>query len=148
MAAPATGPAAAFTDSRVPFADSLVRHLWGSPSLAVGGQAGRLEAEMARTTGQRKTRNLWLVRSFWITGVSLFLVEMSAGVDYVEASIAKQEVHGVDWLTALGLMILKIVDQTFWHLAKLEPIFRTLPLAALPFVLMAVGLALSRRATE
>lgn len=148
MATLATGQVAASTDSQALFADSLVRGPRGSPSLAVGGQAGHLEAEMAGTTGGKKTRNQWLVRSFWITGISLFLVEMSAGVDYVEASIAKQEVHGVDWLTSLGLMILKIVEQTVWHLGKLDHISRTLSLAALPFVLMAIGVAMSRRGTE
>jgi len=98
-------------------------------------------------SGKQK-RNPWLVRSIWIAVVGLFVVEMSAAVDYVEASITQHAGGGVDWLTAFGLVVLNIAEQSLWHAGKLMPIFQYLPLAALPFVLMAIGLAMSRRAAE
>lgn len=53
-----------------------------------------------RQTGQ----NNWLVGAGWMAGVSIVLVEMQVGVDYVQARLAEQAHVVAGWLPMIGTL--------------------------------------------
>jgi hypothetical protein len=105
---------------------------------------GSLEAGMA---SERSTRN-WMMLVLLIGGIGLLVVEMSAGMDYVQASLKQDMVDFLDLVPALGVMVLNFAQKAFWSYGSVECALRVMPLVTLPFVLVGVGVALSRRTTR
>jgi len=103
---------------------------------------------MAGTENAKQSNRQWMVWSFWVAGIGLMVVEMSAGIDYVQASLKQQLVDLFGWFPATGLIMLKFIQQAIWNYRSLEGALRTMPLVALPFVLLGVGVALGRRAVR
>jgi hypothetical protein len=93
---------------------------------------------------ERSTRN-WMVWAFWVVGIGLLVVEMSAGMDYVQASLKQQMVDFLDLIPATGVLVLNFAQKVFWNYGSLECALRVMPLVALPFVLLGVGMALGKR---
>jgi hypothetical protein len=111
----------------------------------VGGRDGSLEAGMASKSGnERSTRN-WMVRGLWVGGIGLLVVEMSAGMDYVQASLKREMVDFLDWIPAMGVTALNFAQRAFWSIGNVESAVRVMPMVALPFVLLGVGMALGKR---
>jgi len=103
---------------------------------------------MARArANQRNTKN-WTMLALLIGGVGLLAVEMSAGMDYVQASLRHQMVDFLDCIPALGVTLLNVAQKAFWTCGSVESVLRVMPMVTLPFVLVAVGLALGRRTTR
>ncbi len=98
---------------------------------------------MARTGQQDRMRNRRWMTAFWFTGVVLFMMELNAGLNYVESRFADLSPKFLDAVPAWGLATFKLVEDAFWNFAELEATFRITPLVALPFALL--GLAISMR---
>lgn len=81
-------------------------------------------------------------------GIGLLAVEMSAGMDYVQASLKQEMVDFLDWIPALGVMLLNFAQKAFWSYGSVEGLLRVMPLVTLPFVLVGAGLALAKRTTR
>ena len=86
-----------------------------------------------------------MVGALWVGGIGLLVVEMSAGMDYVQASLRQQMVDFLDWIPAMGVMALNFAQQAFWNFETVENALRVMPRATMPFVLLGVGLALGKR---
>jgi hypothetical protein len=109
---------------------------------------GSLEAGMASArVSERSTRN-WMMLVLLIGGIGLLVVEMSAGMDYVQASLKQEMVDFLDCIPALGVMVLNFAQKAFWSCGSVQSVLRVMPMVTLPFVLVGVGLALGRRTTR
>ncbi len=93
------------------------------------------------------TKN-WMMLALLIGGIGLLVVEMSAGMDYVQASLKQEMVDFLDLIPALGVMVLNFVQKAFWSYGSVACALRVMPLVTLPFVLVGVGLALRKRTTR
>ena len=83
-----------------------------------------------------------------IGGIGLLVVEMSAGMDYVQASLKQEMVDFLDCVPAMGVTVLSVAQKVFWSCGSMEGTLRVMPLVTLPFVLVGVGLALGKRTTR
>jgi hypothetical protein len=83
-----------------------------------------------------------------IGGIGLLAVEMSAGMDYVQASLKQEMVDFLSCVPALGVTMLNVAQKAFWSCGSVESVLRVMPMVTLPFVLVGVGLALGRRVTR
>lgn len=84
--------------------------------------------------------------AFWAAGLSLLLVEVNAAMAYLEAGLHANLASLWGWLPAVGLMTLRVAEQSLWHWEVVESVFRAVPLGALGFLLVAFGLMLRKRA--
>ncbi len=98
---------------------------------------------MAQTRQYTETRSGWWTTAFLLAGVVLFVMELNAGLKYVESHLANLAPNFLDTVPAWGLAAFKLVESAFWSFGQLEAIVRTAPLVALPFALL--GLALFMR---
>lgn len=80
--------------------------------------------------------------AFWIAGVLLFMMELSAGLDYVEARLENLAPNFLDTVPAWGLAAWKLAEAMFWHSGQLEAGFRIVPLVTLPFALIGLAVAM------
>ena len=103
-------------------------------------EVGSLEVEMARERQAIETSKGKVLGMIWLTGVALFVVELGAGLDYVQAQLASLMPSFLGFLPALGIATWKVIETTFWNYAQLEKAFRIVPFVTLPFFM--VGLAL------
>jgi hypothetical protein len=86
--------------------------------------------------------------AFWFTGVGLFMVELKAGVDYVQEHLTGLTLNFLDVLPAFSLATWRIVERVFWHYGQLESAFRTMPFVTLPFMLLAMAAIMKRHGYE
>jgi hypothetical protein len=142
-----TGRVLALADPRAPFADFPVRRSGRRPSLALDARESGPEAAMNGTSKTQRSGNYWLVEAIWMAAVGLFIAELIAGSDYVQASLGRCLNGLFGWLPTLALMTIHATGQAIWNLERVEFAFRWLALVAIPFVLMGIGLVLKRRAT-
>jgi hypothetical protein len=117
-------------------------------NLALGSRDGGLEAGMSGTKQSEQSIRQWMVWALWVGGIGLLVVEMSAGMDYVQASLKQQMVDFLDWIPATGVLVLNFAQKVFWNYGTFQCAMRVMPLVALPFVLLGVGLALGRGALK
>ena len=140
FAIPLAGQRAALAGTGVLFADLRVPPIHAGPTVALGGRGGSLEAVMARKRQESRTRNGKLIGMIWFTGVALFVLELNAGLDYVQARPANLAPNCLGFLPAIGVATWKIVGSAFWNYTQLVRTFQIVPLITLPILL--VGLAL------
>lgn len=100
---------------------------------------------MASTRASEQDIKNLMVWALWVGGIGLLVVEMSAGMDYVQASLKQQMVDFLDWIPAMGVTALNFAQKAFWSYASVEGTLRIMPIVTLPFVLLGIGLALGRR---
>jgi hypothetical protein len=103
---------------------------------------------MASTRENRWGKRQWIVWALWVGGIGLLVVEMSAGFDYVQASLRQQMVDFLDWVPAMGVMALNFAQKAFWSCGSVASALWVMPMLTLPFVLLGVGLALGKRTTR
>ncbi len=89
-------------------------------------------------------RNSWLIAAIWFSGIALFVMELNAGLEYLQARLSAQMQNSLGVLPALALAAWKIVETTLWHYGQLEASFRIMPLVTLPFLLLGLGLLMKR----
>jgi hypothetical protein len=138
-----TGREPVFAGTGLLFADFAVLPFPGPSTLAMGSRGSGLEAEMTEERKAAAKWRGWWTAAFWFAGVTLFMVQLSAGLDYVQARFAALAPNFLGCLPALGLAAWKVAEATFWNCGQLEATFRMTSFATLPFVL--VGLAMSMR---
>ena len=98
---------------------------------------------MAWKQQQVATRNGKLIGMIGFTGVALFVVELGAGLDYVQARLGGLMPGFLGFLPAVGIATSKLLGTAFWNYAQWERTFWIVPFITLPFLL--VGLALCLR---
>ncbi|HEY1471941.1 MAG TPA: hypothetical protein VGF61_23075 [Candidatus Acidoferrum sp.] len=103
---------------------------------------------MASARASERSTRSWMMLALLIGGIGLLVVEMSAGMDYVQASLKQEMVDFLDLIPALGVMVLSFAQKAFWSYGSVTCALRVMPLATLPFVLVGVGLALGKRTTR
>ena len=87
----------------------------------------------------------WIMWAFWAAGVALLLVELNPGMKYFEAGLQQNMGSLLGWAPAMGMMTLKVAEQSIWHWGTLEVVLRAVPVAALGLLLVAVGLRLNKQ---
>ena len=97
---------------------------------------------MGRAGQRNRELNNWWMGAFWFTGVALFMMELSAGLDYVEARLGELAPNVPGALPAWGMAAWKLAESTFWHYGQLEATFRVVSLVALPFALLGLAVAM------
>jgi hypothetical protein len=111
-------------------------------------EMGSLEADMASARASERSTRSWMMLALLIVGIGLLVVEMSAGMDYVQASLKQEMVDFLDCVPAMGVTVLSAAQKAFWSCGSVEGTLRVMPLVTLPFVLVGVGLALGKRTTR
>jgi len=96
---------------------------------------------MAATKSNRRTGPRWMMWAFWAAGVGLLLVELSAGVEYLEAGLQQNLANILGWAPAIGMITLKAAEQAAWHWGTLSIVLRAVPLGVLGLLLVAFGVA-------
>jgi hypothetical protein len=84
--------------------------------------------------------------TLWFTGVTLFVVELSAGLDYVQARLAALAPNFLGCVPAWSLAAWRLAEGAFWNCSQLEVAFRLIPFVTLPFLLVGLALAMRNRA--
>jgi hypothetical protein len=103
------------------------------------------EAAMAAARSARRTGNAWIMWSFWAAGVALLLVELNAGMEYLEAGLQQNMGNVLGWAPALGMITLKVAEQSIWHWGTLGPAFTAVAVAALGLLLVAIGMVVNKQ---
>jgi hypothetical protein len=93
------------------------------------------------------TRRNWWIGAFWLAGVTLFVVELGAGLDYVHAQLAAIAPNFLGDLPVASLAAWKIVETAFWNCSQLEAAFRTIPFATVPFLLLGIALSMKQKSS-
>lgn len=96
-------------------------------------------------TGQRAT-NGWMTWAFWAAGAALLLMELNAGMKYFESGLQQNMGNLLGWAPAMGMMTLKVAEQSVWHWNTLAWFFSAVPVAALGLLLVAVGVLVNNHA--
>ena len=91
----------------------------------------------------RKSRRL--ATATWFAGLSLFLLEISASVHYLQAGLEQHTPNLMSLMPTAAMLTVRMVGHAAQNLSSIEYAMRLLPLAALPFALMIAGLILERR---
>lgn len=99
---------------------------------------------MASTTSGKRMKGSWMMWAFWAAGVSLLLVEVRAGVEYVEAGLEQNLSGLLGTLPAMGMITLNVAEHSIWHWGSLQVVMQALPMAAMGFLLVLAGLAVNR----
>jgi hypothetical protein len=99
---------------------------------------------MASTTSAMRMKGSWMMWTFWAAGVSLLLVEVKAGVEYVEAGLEQNLSGLLGTLPAMGMITLNVAEHSIWHWGSLQVVMQALPMAAMGFLLVLAGLAMNR----
>jgi hypothetical protein len=84
--------------------------------------------------------------AFWAAGVALLLVELNAGMGYLQAGLQQNMGNLLGWAPAMGMITLKLAEQSLWHWGTLSIVLQALPLAALGLLLVIVGVVLNKPA--
>ena len=101
---------------------------------------------MARKTSEKVNRSSWMMWAFWAAGVSLLLVEVKAGMEYVEGGLRQNFANLLGYLPAMGMVTLNVAEQSVWHWSGLELTLRMVPMGVIGWMLVAVGLAMKEKA--
>jgi hypothetical protein len=100
---------------------------------------------MAVTRSGQRAGNGWMMWAFCLAGVALLLVELNEGMKYFETGLQQNMGNLLGWAPAVGMMTLKVAEQSLWHWGTLAVVLRAVPVAALGLLLVTIGLAMSRR---
>lgn len=103
---------------------------------------------MAGAASKQVGRNRWLIGAGWMAGVSIILVEMQVGVDYVQASVVEHARMVAGWLPMIGTLLCRFIGSLAPHPQGLASVTRLMLLAAMPVALVVTGCVLKSRATE
>jgi hypothetical protein len=100
---------------------------------------------MAVRQSARPAGSSWMVWAFWAAGASLLLVELNAGMAYLETGLRQNQANLLGWWPAACMMTLKVAEQSIWHWGTLETLLRGIPLGVLGFLFVGLGLALRKQ---
>jgi hypothetical protein len=104
------------------------------------------EASMASGKANGQAEGTWMVWALWAAGASLLLVELNAGMAYVESALQKNMANLMGWLPAAGTITLRVAENSLWHWGMLQGVMQAVPLGVLGLLLVTVGLVLRKSA--
>lgn len=93
-------------------------------------------------------RNRWLIGAGWMTGISIVLVEMQVGMDYVQARVMEQAKMVAGWLPTIGTLLCNFMGSVLPQSAGAQSIVRLLVLSAIPVGLAVLGWMLKSWAAD
>jgi hypothetical protein len=93
------------------------------------------------------TARQWLTWTFWAAGVALLLVELNAGMEYFQAGLQQNMGDLLGWAPAMGMITLKLAEQSLWHWETLAVVSRAVPIGALGLLLVALAVALNKQSS-
>jgi hypothetical protein len=99
---------------------------------------------MASKTSGTKRGSSWMMWAFWAAGVSLLLVEVAAGMEYLEAGLQHNMAGLLGNLPAMGMITLYVAEHSAWHWGSLYMVMQAMPMVAIGFLLVLAGLAMNR----
>jgi hypothetical protein len=103
-----------------------------------------MAAAVAATTGRRQSDKNWMMWTLWAAGIGLLLVEVNAGMEYLEAGLRQNVGNLLGWLPAMGVITLKMAEQALWHWGTLTLLLRAVPLAAMGMILVGISVGMQR----
>jgi len=103
---------------------------------------------MAGATRNPAERNRWLIGAGWMAGISIVLVEMQMGMDYVQARVAEQAKMMAGWLPVIGTLVCRFMGSFVPPAEGAGSFGRRLLLLAIPVGLAAIGWLVKSRATK
>ena len=83
--------------------------------------------------------------AFWFAGIAMFVLELSAGLDYVQAQLAAIVPSFLGNLPVLAFAGWNLAESAFWNRGQLEASLRIMPFVTLPFVLLALAVSMKQR---
>jgi hypothetical protein len=101
-------------------------------------------AAVIERAGRRQSGKNWMMWTLWAVGIGLLLVEVSAGMEYLEAGLRQNVGNLLGWLPAMGLITLKVAEQAVWHWGTLAVALRAVPLTAMGLILVGISLSLRK----
>lgn len=102
---------------------------------------------MAGVASRRVGQNNWLVGAGWMAGISIVLVEMQVGVDYVQARLVEHANVVAGWLPMIGTLGSRLMGSVVLPASQdLQLCVRLLIFAAIPAGLTAAAWLIKGRA--
>ncbi|HUN61963.1 MAG TPA: hypothetical protein VMU53_08235 [Candidatus Sulfotelmatobacter sp.] len=101
-------------------------------------------AAVATATRRQESDKNWMVWTLWAAGIGLLLVEVNAGMEYLEAGLRQNVGNLLGWLPAMGVITLKAAEQAVWHWGTLALVLRAVPLAAMGLILVAISVSMQK----
>ena len=99
---------------------------------------------MASTASRMKMKGSWMAWTFWAAGVGLLLVELKAGMEYVEAGLQQHMAGMLGCLPAMGVITLNVAENSMWHWDALELALQSVPMVATGLLLVLASVLLNR----
>ena len=90
----------------------------------------------------------WLIGAGWMAGISIVLVEMQVGMDYVQTRLAEQARTMADWLPMVGTLMCRFVGTFVPAPLGGQSLARLALFTAIPVALALAGWAIKGRAVE
>jgi hypothetical protein len=103
---------------------------------------------MARTASGNRINSSWMMWAFWAAGVSLLLVQVQVGMEYVEAGLQENLAGLLGTLPAMGMITLKVAEHSVWHWSGLQLAMQSVPMAAMGFLLVMVACLLNHSSSN
>ena len=100
---------------------------------------------MAGTVSGKRTTGSGMMWALWAAGVTLLLVEVKAGMEYVEAGLEQNLSGLLGDLPAVGMMTLNMAEHSLWHWGSLQVALQAVPMVAMGLLLVTVAVLLNRR---
>jgi hypothetical protein len=144
-------PPPPFADNRPPFTDLAVPPIRTLLILTMGSENSGPEADMAAiatVTSYNERKNRRMATTTWFAGISLFLLEMSASMHYLQAGFEQHTPNLVSLMPTAAMLTVRLIGNVAQNLTSIEYALRLLPLAVVPLGLMIAGLIFERRATR
>jgi hypothetical protein len=136
---------ALFAGVAPPFSDLCLTRIPRPSILALGNRYGGLEAQMAGKRYENIAGGAQWSGAIWFAGVAMFVVELGAGLDYVQAQLAAIVPSILGNLPVLAFAGWNIAESVFWNRQQLEAMLRIMPFATLPFVMLALAFSMRQR---
>ena len=103
---------------------------------------------MASTASGMKMKGSWMAWTFWAAGVGLLLVELKAGMEYVEAGLQQHMAGMLGCLPAMGMITLNVAENSMWHWDALELALQSVPMVATGLLLVLASVLLNREVRD
>ena len=100
---------------------------------------------MAGKASGNRAKSSWMMWAFWAAGVSLLLVEVQAGMEYLDAGLQQNLAGLLGELPAMGMMTLTVAEHSLWRWGSLQLALQAVPMVATGLLLVAVAVMLNRR---
>jgi len=103
---------------------------------------------MADAAKNLADRNRWLIGAGWMAGISIVLVEMQVGMDYVQTRVVAHARTMADWLPMVGTLMCRFVGTFVPAPLGVQSLARVALFTAIPVGLALAGWAIRGRAAE